>query len=51
MIEEADDDCDGGLTFDEFSNVMMQMVRGESEEMVKVRNEIAQRRGGGGKNE
>ena len=28
MIEEADDDCDGGLTYKEFSMVMCKLLRG-----------------------
>ena len=28
MIEEADDDCDGGLTFKEFSSLMLKLLRG-----------------------
>lgn len=28
LIEEADDDCDGGLTFEEFSHVMNKILKG-----------------------
>ena len=27
IIEEADDDCDGGLTYKEFNNMMMRITR------------------------
>lgn len=27
IIEEADDDCDGGLNYKEFSNMMMRLAR------------------------
>ena len=28
LIEEADDDCDGGLKYEEFNNVMVKILRG-----------------------
>jgi len=27
MIEEADDDCDGGLTYKEFTSIMSKLLR------------------------
>lgn len=28
LLEEADDDCDGGLTYSEFTMIMMKILRG-----------------------
>lgn len=28
MIEEADDDCDGGLTYKEFNTLMIKLLKG-----------------------
>jgi len=42
LIEDADDDCDGGLTLGEFQRVMAMVIKGESEEMQKLRKEMQQ---------